>query len=221
MNYKEWGGRATISQSLEVAGECRLIKLATGVVEFPTIEMQEQARELGHIDLVLSQLPTYVLQELQMSMTQEMNSHAEKTSNELVKVTTENVALDMEYNKVKQEWDEAMQKVKGCNKNSRRSTKNSQRLRTEMEAPVEEQVTKIREVIQGFHTCIVDLEVCMTLSTPPKEREKREQTVTTIVESIKNLEVECAHLYAETTGIWMQLTKDRELQEINQKIQVV
>jgi hypothetical protein len=74
-------------------------------------EMQEQARELGHIDLVLSQLPMDVLQELQMSATQELNVHAEKTSSELVNITTENVALETEYNKVKQECDEAMQKV--------------------------------------------------------------------------------------------------------------
>ena len=36
-----------------------------------------------------------------------MKSRAEKTSNELVKVTTENVALEMEYNKVKQGRDKA------------------------------------------------------------------------------------------------------------------
>jgi hypothetical protein len=106
-----------------------LIKLATGAVEFPTIEMQEQARELGHIDLVLSQLPIDVLQELQMSMTQEMNLHTEKTSSELVKVTTENVALEMEYNKVKQSMMRPHRRLKGCNRPSRRYTKNSQRLR--------------------------------------------------------------------------------------------
>jgi hypothetical protein len=38
--------------------------------------------------------------------------------------------------------------------------------------------------------------------------------MTTVVESIKNLEVECAKIYAETTGIWMQLTEDMELHEI-------
>jgi hypothetical protein len=69
-------------------------------------EMQEQARALGHIDLVLSQLPIEVLQELQMSVTQEMNSCAEKTSSELVKVMDRKCALEMEYNKVKQECDE-------------------------------------------------------------------------------------------------------------------
>jgi hypothetical protein len=56
---------------------------------------------------VLSQLPTGVLQELQLSVTQEMNLHAENTSSELVKVMTENVALEMELGKVKKEHDEA------------------------------------------------------------------------------------------------------------------
>jgi hypothetical protein len=41
---------------------------------------------------------------------------------------------------------------------------------------------------------------------------------TTSIEKIKNMEVECAKLYAETTGVWMQLTEDVELQEIIQKI---
>jgi len=45
--------------------------------------------------------------------------------------------------------------------------------------------------------------------------------VTTIVERIKNLEVECAQLYEKTTSVWTQLTEDMELQEISQKIQVV
>jgi len=70
-----------------------------------------------------------------------------------------------------------------------------------MEAPVEEKVTKISEAIQGFHAHIVELYVYMTMSTSPKEREKREQTMTTIEERIKNLEVECAQLHVETTGI--------------------
>jgi hypothetical protein len=51
----------TMSLSLVVAEERRMIKLVTGEVEFPMIKMQEQARALGHIDLVLSQLPMDVL----------------------------------------------------------------------------------------------------------------------------------------------------------------
>jgi DNA repair exonuclease SbcCD ATPase subunit len=89
-----------------------------------------------------------------------------------------------------------------------------------MEALVEEKVTNISEAIQGFHACIVDLEACVTPSTPLEEREKREQRLTTIVESINNLEVECAHLYTKTMGIWTQLSEYREQQEIIQKIQV-
>jgi hypothetical protein len=58
--------------------------------------MQEQERALGHIDLVLSQIPIDVFQELQMSMTEEINSCIEKTSNKLVKVTTNFFILEME-----------------------------------------------------------------------------------------------------------------------------
>jgi hypothetical protein len=46
-----------------------------------------------------------------MGATQELNVHAEKTSNEIVKITTENVALETEYNKVKQEHNEATRKL--------------------------------------------------------------------------------------------------------------
>jgi hypothetical protein len=52
-----------------------------------------------------------VLQELQMSTTQELNVHAENTSCEIVKIIAENVGLEKEYIKVKQEHDEATQKV--------------------------------------------------------------------------------------------------------------
>jgi hypothetical protein len=37
--------------------------------------------------------------------------------------------------------------------------------------PLEEQVTKISESIQGFHTKIVGMESFTTPSTPPEERE--------------------------------------------------
>jgi hypothetical protein len=72
--------------------------------------MQEHARELGHIDLVLSQLPMDVLQELKRSAIQEMNVHREDIQR-ILKVMTKNVALEVEYKKVKQERDEAAHKV--------------------------------------------------------------------------------------------------------------
>ena len=55
-------------------------------------------------------------------------------------------------------------------------------------------------------------------NTPLEEREKREQTMTIVVEIITNLEVECAQLYTETMGAWTQLSEDKEQQEISQKI---
>jgi hypothetical protein len=96
---------------LEVTGEHNLINLVIGAVEFPKNNMQEQEKELGHIDLVLSQILTDILQELQMSVMQDIKSHAEKKSSELAKVTSKNVALEMEFRKVKQERDEATKKV--------------------------------------------------------------------------------------------------------------
>jgi hypothetical protein len=120
-------------------------------------KMQEHARELGHIDLVLSQLPMDVLQELQMSATQELNVCTEKTSSELVKITTENVALETEYNKVKQERDEVQESRMNAT-GIRESISRTPRGAGREGGPVEDQVTKISESIQGFHACIVDLE---------------------------------------------------------------
>jgi hypothetical protein len=58
------------------------------------------------------------------------------------------------------------------------------------------------------------------LSIPPEEREKREKMMTTTVENINSIEVECAKLYEENTKVWTQLTGDVELQEIGQQLQV-
>jgi len=46
-----------------------------------------------------------------MSAMKELNVCTEKTSRELVKATTENVTLEMKYNKVKQDHDEVSQKI--------------------------------------------------------------------------------------------------------------
>jgi hypothetical protein len=51
----------------------------------------------------------------------------------------------------------------------------------EVETPLEEQIPNIRESIQGFHVKIIYLEACMIIGTPPKEREKRDNIMTTIV----------------------------------------
>jgi hypothetical protein len=41
---------------------------------------------------------------------------------------------------------------------------------------------------------------------------------TTSIENIKSMEVECAKLYAESTRVWTQPTKDVELQNTGHKI---
>jgi hypothetical protein len=73
--------------------------------------MQEQAQALSHIDLVLSQLPMNVLHNLQSSVTQEIQLHAELTSMELAKVAADNDALQAKYNKLVLERDEVEQRV--------------------------------------------------------------------------------------------------------------
>jgi hypothetical protein len=40
-----------------VSRERRVVKIATSALEFPTTKLQEQAKEISHIDLVVSQLP--------------------------------------------------------------------------------------------------------------------------------------------------------------------
>jgi hypothetical protein len=49
-----------------------VMKIAAGDLEFPTTELQEHAKALSHIDLVLSQLSVEVLHGLQMSVMQEL-----------------------------------------------------------------------------------------------------------------------------------------------------
>jgi hypothetical protein len=74
-------------------------------------QMHEEAMELGHTDLMLSQLEIEVLQELQMHMTQEMSLRIENTSRKLVKVTNENIGLELEFSKVKKDHNEVEYKV--------------------------------------------------------------------------------------------------------------
>jgi hypothetical protein len=50
-----------------------------------------------------------------------------------------------------------------------------------VEATLEEQVSKIKEVIKGFCTRIKDLESCTILGTPPEEKAQRERTTMTSV----------------------------------------
>jgi hypothetical protein len=71
----------------------------------------------------------------------------------------------------------------------------------EVDTPLEEQVMKINESIQGFHVKILDLEGHTTPSTPLKEREKREKIVSMTMESIKSFDEECVNLYEERTQV--------------------
>jgi hypothetical protein len=49
----------------------------------------------------------------------------------------------------------------------------------------------------------------VTPGMPPKEREMRKQTLTTMVDNINTLEEECTHMYIETMGVLKQLNDNR------------
>jgi predicted nucleic acid-binding Zn-ribbon protein len=87
-----------------------------------------------------------------------------------------------------------------------------------VEATLEEQVSKIREVIKGFHTRIEDLESHTTPGTPPEEKAQRERTTMTSVASIKSLDEECTKLCEESTQIWTNLMEDPEMKVVEARL---
>ena len=63
---------------------------------------------------------------------------------------------------------------------------------------MEEQVSKIDEVIKGFHRRIEDLQSCTVPGTSSEEREGRERIMMTTIENIKKMEEGCTNLYEES-----------------------
>jgi hypothetical protein len=70
-----------------------------------------------------------------------------------------------------------------------------------IEATIEEKISKINKVIQGFHNRVGELEAHTTPSTPPEKKERRDITSITSVADIKSLSEECARLCEERTWI--------------------
>jgi len=60
-------------------------------------KMQEKVQQLSHLDLVISQIPTIVLQGLHINIAQEMWFCAESTLSELEKVTMKKMNLQQDY----------------------------------------------------------------------------------------------------------------------------
>jgi hypothetical protein len=60
--------RATTSYLPEIAAGHQILKISPEVIEFPMLEMKEQAQVLSHLDLVLSQIPMEALQGLQVGV---------------------------------------------------------------------------------------------------------------------------------------------------------
>jgi len=67
-----------------------------------------------------------------------------------------------------------------------------------VEATLEEHVSKITEVIQGFHSRIGELEVHITLGTPLDKKEQRQKITITSVVGIKSMEEDCVKLCEES-----------------------
>jgi hypothetical protein len=72
----------------------------------------------------------------------------------------------------------------------------------------------MREFIKGFCTRIEELESHSTPRTPPEEKEQREITAITLVESIKRLDEECVKLCEESVQIWTNLMEDMEMKDV-------
>jgi rubrerythrin len=124
--------------------------LAPGVIVFPSTEMQEKVHALSHFDLVLSQIPGEMLQGLQASIVQELNLCATKTSDELAKATTEIASMWIDYNRVERERDAAAQKEEQVKQAFDKVCKEILEVPMEVDTPLEDQVVKINEAIQGF-----------------------------------------------------------------------
>jgi predicted nucleic acid-binding Zn-ribbon protein len=100
-----------------------------------------------------------------------------------------------------EERDASGQKEEQMKKEFAKDCKYIMEVLMEVDTPLEEQVLKISEAIQGFRTKIVDLETRMKPSTPLEERDQREKIVSTTVESINTLEPECATWYKDSTEV--------------------
>jgi hypothetical protein len=88
------------------------MKIVDEALEFPTTELKEKAKELSHIDLVLSNLLVEVLYGLQMSVTKELQVHIVSTLMELTKEVIDKEMLQEKYDQLRLEWDEAAQRTK-------------------------------------------------------------------------------------------------------------
>jgi len=90
-----------------------------------------------------------------------------------------------------------------------------------VEATLEEQVSKIKEVIKGFSTRIKDLDSHITPRTPPKEKEHKERTSMTLVEIIKSLDEECVKLCEERMHIWTNMMEDIVMKVVEARLRDV
>jgi hypothetical protein len=86
-----------------VSTEHRVMNISIGALEFPSTETHEKVKELSHINLMFSQLPMNVLHNLQSSVTQEIQLHAESTTMKLDNVSKHIATLHAKYSRLVKE----------------------------------------------------------------------------------------------------------------------
>jgi deoxyhypusine synthase len=107
---------------------------------------------------------------------------------ELTKEIIDKDVLQVEYDRIRMEQDEATHMTERVKQMVERIYNIILEVPREEYSPLEEYVTKIKESIQGFHTKITELEMCQIPSTPPEEGEQREKMTTVTIDNIKILE---------------------------------
>lgn len=98
----------------------------------------------------------------------------ESTAIDLIRVEADNTALQVEYDKLRQEQGEAIQRNWRVQQAVEEVCKSIAEVEMQEGDPLEDKVAQLNQAIQGFSAKITELEACSLLSTPPEEREQRE-----------------------------------------------
>lgn len=77
--------------------------------------------------------------------------------------------------------------------------------------PIEDGLTKVKEVVQELRTKITDLEARGVPTTPPEDFSRREEALKEVVNNITAYEAECQDLYTQAIEIRNQWVEDEEL----------
>ena len=138
---------------------------------------QTPLKDLDHIQLVLTQIPSRELYKLQVSVDQEMQSWAHKKLLELQQATKKREALETVCAQAKSETQEEKEQK---NKLERRVEEFFWKLPTTAqgnELPAAEKIDWIAQAIDQYQKEIETLNGHIRLKTPPTVKEKRKEDV--------------------------------------------